>query len=341
MCHSPAVALQTISLGVPQMAGESTDFLKKVFNCVHETEKAELLSDRGIDVLGGLSGSKTVGVLQRLTGLFADDGGACYLEIGVFQGLTLLSVAVNFPEFPCFGIDNFSILDPEGENLGIVQDRTAKLGVQNAVLINQDFEAALETLDDHLKGRKIGIYFVDGAHDYRSQLISLLLVQPYLLDNAVILIDDANYMFVRQSTRDFLITHPGYKMAFEAYSPGHPANLDAETLKSHEGGWLNGINILVRDPDVLLPDMLPPVDTDRTLYVNEWLVHRHQLAELAPGALNLAQAICHDDAAKEGQAKKELLEGFEKRRGDFDERYPDRNTYSAGLTGGRFNDFGP
>ena len=35
--------------------------------------------------IGGLSGRKTVGALQRLTRLFVDDPGACYVEIGVFQ----------------------------------------------------------------------------------------------------------------------------------------------------------------------------------------------------------------------------------------------------------------
>lgn len=321
------------------MAGKSAEFLGKVINCVRETERSGPVSDKGGEVLEGLSGSKTVGALQRLTGLFADDADACYVEIGVFQGLTLLSVAVTFPSFPCFGIDNFSILDPEGKNLGVVQDRTHRLGATNATLINQDFEAALERLDDHLEGRKIGVFFVDGAHDYRSQLIALLLAQPYLHENAVILIDDANYAFVRQSTRDFLITHPAYKMVFEAYSPAHPANMDPETLARFESGWLNGINILVRDPEGLLSDMLPPTEPDRTLYVNEWLVHRHQMAEMAPEALALAQAVCLDNVSAEAERKKQLIERFEKMHEIFSGRSPDRNTYSSGLTEGRFNEF--
>ncbi len=316
-------------------------FLEEVLDSIREADRSGPLSDKGGDVLDGLSGSKTVGALQRLTALFATDPEACqeacYVEIGVFQGLTLLSVALNFPDFPCFGIDNFSILDPEGENLGVVRARTAKLGVNNATLINQDFEAALESLDGRLGGRKIGVYFVDGAHDYRSQFIALMLAQPYLHDNAVVIIDDANYAFVRQSTRDFLAAHADYKMAFEAYSPDHPANMDPETLKKWESGWLNGVNILVRDPEGRLPQMLPPTELDRTLYVNDWLTHRHQLAELAPEALNLAQAVCHNDGAREADCKDKLLKRFQQRRKVYDLRNPDRNTYSAGLTEGRFN----
>jgi hypothetical protein len=317
------------------MNKESTNFLRDVYGCIEEAEKNGLYSTKGQDVLGGLSGSKTVGVLQRLSALFCEDADACYLEIGVFQGLTLLSVASAHPALPCFGIDNFSILDPDGKNLGIVEERTKKIGAENAVLINQDFEAALERLGDWLGGRKIGVYFVDGAHDYRSQLMALMLAFPYLHEKAVILVDDANYAFVRQSTRDFLLTHPDYKMIFEAYSPSHPANMDAETLEKWEGDWLNGINILVRDHENALPVMLPPTMDDRSLYVNEWLVHRHSLAELAPKALDLAQAVCQ--GGDESSARKAVTDHYQSLKPALSDRYADRNTYSSELTRGRFN----
>lgn len=313
----------------------SADFLATVIERVRDADTHGLASDAGQEVLGGLSGSKTVGVLQRLTDLFSDDPRACYLEIGVFQGLTLLSVAINQPGFPCFGIDNFSLLDPDGKNLGIVRERTAKLGLDNATLINMDYEDALESLEDHIGNRKIGVYFVDGAHDYRSQLMGLMLAFPYLHDNAVILIDDANYDFVRQSTRDFLLTHPEYKMVFEGYSPAHPANMAPEILAEWETGWLNGINILVRDPEGHLPVMLPPTERDRTLYVNEWLVHRHGLAELAPEALALAQTAIA--GADETEARTRLIHRHGELVSHMEGRFPDRNTYSASLTEGRFN----
>ena len=312
-------------------------FFQDVLDCLRETERSGLASNKEHDVLGGLTGKKTVGALRSLCGLFADDPGACYLEIGVFQGLTLLSVAVNHPDFPCFGIDNFSLLDPEGKNLEIVRERIERLGADNALLINEDFEDALEDLDRHLGSRKIGVFFVDGAHDYRSQLVALMLAFPYLHERAVILVDDSNYAYVRQSTRDFLVTHPDYRMVFEAYTPGHPTNLDAETLKACEDGWLNGINVLVRDPGGLFPEMLPPTERDRTLFVNEWLAHRHQLAELAPEALRLAQAVCHGDADGEAARRAELEERYSTMRAAFEKRFKDSNTYSAGLTEARFN----
>ncbi|MDA0991010.1 MAG: class I SAM-dependent methyltransferase [Verrucomicrobia bacterium] len=319
------------------MADGNTAFLARILDALKETETSGLLGDHG---LTGISGDKTVGALQRMARLFPVDTDACYLEIGVYQGLTLVSTALAAPEMACFGIDNFSTLDPAGENKKITAERLDKYGATNATLIDADFEDGLASLDAHLQGRRIGVYFIDGPHDYRSQLICLLLAKGYLHDNAVIVIDDANYSDVRFSTRDFLLGHSDFKMIFEAYSPAHPANMTATEKQVHEAGWLNGVNVLVRDPAGVLSDMLPPIDPDtRTVYFNEWLVHRLRRAELAPEAVTLADAICTGDVSAEETARVALL----KRQGDGKDisegRFADRNTHSGGLTEGRFNNF--
>lgn len=314
------------------------DFLRQVVSALRETEANGLLTDRRGDGLTGLSGLKTVGTLQRLVRLFADDGKACYVEIGVFQGLSLISASLEAPGMPCFGIDNFATLDPGGDNLGIVRERLQRFGAVNATLIDNDFEAALRELDGPLGGRRIAVYFIDGPHDYRSQMVCLLLAKRHLHPRAVIVIDDANYAFVRQSTADFLAGHPDFKMVFEAYSPAHPVNMTPEEKEIHESGWLNGVNVLVRDPDGLLPHMAPPTDAGRTLYSNEWLVHRMAMAELAPESVGLAEAICKSDGEAENQARQTLLDRHAAMKDRFKGRFADRNTYSAGLTQSRFNE---
>jgi hypothetical protein len=312
-------------------------FIQQVLESIRASETHGLLNAGSSDVLDGLSGIKSVGLLQRLTGLFQDEADTCYLEIGVFQGLTLLSVASAFPDYPCFGIDNFSLLDPEGKNLDIVRDRTAKLEAQNAELINLDFEEALIRLDDFIGERKVSVFLIDGAHDYRSQMMCLLLGKKHLHERAIILVDDANYNFVRQSTHDFLKSHSDYKMIFDAYSPMHPANMDPATLTEWEKGWLNGVNILVCDPEGCVPEMLPPVEENRQLYVNEWLVHRHQFAELAPQAIDLAQSICMGDNEGEGERRRRLMDAYAGQSEQLATRFPDRNTYSGNLPALRYN----
>ncbi len=312
------------------------DHIERVLEIIKETERDGLMTDRREDGLSGISGLKTVGVLQRLARLFAAETDACYLEIGVFQGLTLVSTALEAPDMACFGIDNFATLDPKGENKKIVTGRLETFGVANAALIDSDFEDALEGLDTHLGGRKVCVYFIDGPHDYRSQMVCLLAGLKHLDDRAVIVIDDANYPDVRWSTRDFLTGHPEFKMVFDAYSPAHPANMTDDEKAVHEAGWLNGVQILVRDPDGDLPTMMPPTDAaERTLFLNEWLAHRLRLAELAPEALALADAVCAGD--EETAARESLKSRYDSLGGRLAERHPDRNTNSAGLPPSRFN----
>lgn len=317
------------------MAQSNKKFLEDVFSALRETDAQGLNSNKGQDILGGLSGLKTVGALQRLAGLFKSYDDACYLEVGVFQGLSLLSVALDQPNVSCFGIDDFSILDPEQKNLALVKERMEKLNVENAILINEGFEEAFDHLDDYLQGRKIGVYFYDGAHDYRSQIMGLAFVQAYLHENCVLIVDDANYEFVRQSSVDFLKSFPSYKLAFEAYSPAHPANMDKATLQKHEAGWLNGINILVSDPDNLLPVMLPAVNPDKSLYVNDWLVHRHPLAHQAAEALD---RLC-DNSLSDGLGKSSGIENKSDAGGKTGTLFYNRNTFSEGLPESRFNAF--
>ncbi len=313
-------------------------FIESVLAAVEETEATGLKTDRRADGLSGISGAKTVGLLQRLVGLFEGRDDICYLEVGVFQGLTLISTALEAPGLACFGIDNFATLDPEGTNLRVVRDRMTKFETANAHLINDDFEVALEALDQHIGDRKVGVYFVDGPHDYRSQLICLTLAKRYLADDAVIVIDDANYPDVRWSTRDFLLGHDDYRMVFDAYSPAHPANLSDDVKARHEDGWLNGVNVLVRDTDMVLADMLPPTsDHERRFYLNEWLAHRLRLAELAPEALVLADAVATGDMAAEENARAVLVNAVAAHGNLFEGRYADRNMYSAELSEGRIN----
>ena len=320
------------------MTDSKLDFPKQVIQALKETDEKGLLADHWTEGLSGISGLKTVGAIERLCGLFAGDHGACYLEIGVFQGLTLVSAALAAPDLPCIGIDNFATLDPDGKNKEIATERLQRFGAANATLIDNDFETALEELDSHLGGRRIGVYFVDGPHDYRSQMVCLLLAKRYLHDRSVIIVDDANYAFVRQSTADFLAGHSDFKMIFEAYSPAHPANMDEAKRQRWEEGWLNGVNVLVRDPKSLLPDMVPPTESDRTRHFNEWLVHRLRRAELAPEAVDLADAICTGDLVAEEKARKALLHKYGIWREVSDGRFPDRNTYSTELTEGRYTE---
>lgn len=240
----------------------------------HKAIQEALISDGIITddkVLTGFSGHKMVSVLQNVAKARLDEN-TCYVEVGVFQGLTLLSVARVLDKSQVYGIDNFAFFDKAGKNLSIVNDRTKKLSLTNVNIVNEDYEDALENLAKHIGDKKVGVYFVDGPHDYRSQLMCLELIKPFLADNAIIIIDDSNYRHVRQANRDFLINNKDFKLLFQSYTKAHPLQLNLADRKLAQEGFWDGINIIVKDTGNELKVNYPPTFRDRALYENEHII---------------------------------------------------------------------
>lgn len=293
---------------------------------IEEANSKGLLGEKS-DILTGFSGEKLTGVLQRLAVNFLSED-KVYLEVGVYRGLTLLSVAKEIGNYKAFGIDNFAYFDKDGKNFGIVQSRIEKLGLSNVSIINQDYEDALENLSNELKGKKIGVYFIDGPHDYRSQLVCLLLAKPYLADDAIILVDDSNYRHVRQANRDFLISHPEFKLFFESYTEHHPLNVPESQRAKFLNGWWNGINIIVKDSENLLQQEFPPTFRARTLYENEHAIHATKHPEVVPFLLKLTNKLAPMVYSfSKLKNKKEIIKG----------KFNEMNTFSEGLPIDRFN----
>ncbi len=310
--------------------------LRKIIEAIKCSESEGAMVDSSEGILTGFSGNKLVGTLQRFTSLFPDDN-ICYLEVGVFQGLTLLSVANSCSSSSCYGIDNFAFFDPGSKNLGIVQDRINKLKLSNAHIINQDYEDALENLHRHIGNKKVGVYFIDGPHDYRSQLMCLELILPYLHEEAVIVIDDCNYRHVRQANRDFLITHPGFKLVFESYAKCHPCNMTAAEEKVARENWWDGVNIIVRDPHQVLASMYPPTERSRFVYENEHILHAAKIAELAPQALNIVQAAYEMNLRGMIGSIVRFYRASKPFKALFKQRYSAVNTYSESLPVSNYN----
>lgn len=282
-----------------------------------------LVSDSN-NVLTGFSGEKMMGTLQRLSKELLDEN-SCYLEVGVFQGLTLLSVAKEIGENKAYGIDNFAFFDKDGKNHALVNERMGKLGIENAEIINKDYEEALENLSDFLGEKKVGVYFIDGPHDYRSQLMCLNLITPHLAKNAVILIDDSNYQHVRQANRDFLVSNKDFKLIFESYTKAHPLNLKGKDREEAEKGWWNGVNVIVHDPENELDPFYPPTYRKRTLFENEHAVHASKYPETIIGMLAFSKFLSP------------IVKMVSKKNMELTGEYAQMNTFSKGLPQDLFN----
>lgn len=307
----------------------------RVRELIEEADKHGALHN--MQGLTGFSGEKLVGMLQRLARYQHLTNGGCYLEVGVFQGLTLISVASVLGDSSAYGIDNFAQFDPQKENQKIIQERMELNNVRNAVLINQDYEDALENLGRFIGDQKVGVYFFDGPHDYRSQLMGLQLAKRYLGDRGIIVIDDCNYRHVRLANRDFLVANPEFKLLFDAYTKSHPKNMTSTEQDEVRKGWWNGINVIVKDPDMILDPIYPPTLRDRTLYENEHLLHTNKYGVVAPEAVSFVTSILGGRFIRAGR---QLIRIISKVRGAKDGllgQYSSMNTFSESLTADNWN----
>ena len=308
--------------------------LSKLRSLVDAAEQGGLVE--GSPLLSGYSGAKLLGLLQRFASRDVE-GDSCYVEIGVFQGMTLLSVAAAAPAIEVYGIDNFSQFDRDNVNKSVVEQRMQEHNISNARLIDQDYEDALENLGQITGGKKVATYFIDGPHDYRSQLLCLELAKSYLSDDAVIIIDDSNYQHVRQASVDFLKLNSSFKLLFQHYGNAHPANLGEAAVTAAREGWWNGITVIVRDPEDILAPVYPPTDRDRTLFVNDHIVQSARLAQFSPRAMRVASALFFFRPIQLLKQWAQLVREYRRTDKLNASEFDVLNTYSEDLQYDRFN----
>lgn len=201
-------------------------------------------SDRFQQVLRAVRGMTTVNVLQLLNHAVAHlETGEVYCEVGSFQGATLIGALLGHKSCLAYAADNFSELDPQGTNHRALQANLAAFSVQDQVRFhNQDFEDFLFGLRG--SGIKIGVYLYDGAHDYRSQLLGLLLATPLLAERALLVIDDSNWPAVKQATWDYLSVCPAARLLLDLPTQGncHPCFWNGVMVLSWQAGSNNGFD---------------------------------------------------------------------------------------------------
>jgi len=311
------------------------EHFNKIKGLINEAENYGILVEA--TGLTGFSGHKLVGMLQRFAQYQEKIGAGNYLEVGVFQGLTLISAAKACNDAQVFGIDNFSQFDPNHINQKIIQQKMQANNLNNVNLISMVYEVSLEGIKRVIGDIEIGTYFIDGPHDYRSQLICLQLVKPHLSDLAVIVIDDCNYRHVRLANKDFLVANPDFKMIFQAYTKCHPANMSKKEKEKARKGWWNGVNVIVYDPKNILDIMYPQTLRNRSLYENEHIVHSSKYGLITPDVLYLFSSIA---SFKPVIALKSLLKMIIKIRRNkvgLIGTYFSLNTFSEGLPAKSFN----
>ncbi len=136
------------------------------------------------------------------------DENEIYCEIGTFQGASLISALVNNPEKIAYAVDNFSEIDTEGENFDKLSINLENFNISDQVFFCcQDDEEFFRDLKNQHLAEKIGVYFYDSSQNYRSYLLGLLSVKPFISDYSLIIITNCQWHSCQQAVRDFLATN--------------------------------------------------------------------------------------------------------------------------------------
>lgn len=222
--------------------------------------------DKFQQILHQVPGMTTANILQLLN--FAVECMApdeVYCEIGCFRGSTLIGALLDHCDRIAYAVDNFSEFDPEGTGFEQLTNNLEKFNLTDQVyFFNENFEEFFCELSQLKTEDKIGVYFYDGAHDYRSQLMGLLLAKPFLADQALMIVDDSNLISVKQANWDFIATHPACRLV-----------LNIGTLQREHPSFWNGIQVLCWDVNQTESCDWKTIKQHRESYLIERIYHHH------------------------------------------------------------------
>lgn len=179
------------------------------------------------DVAGGvpnLAMENNLALVNLAVSLLAR--GESYVEAGTYMGASLIAAAQGNEGADLVAIDNFSFgaFTVAGRSLpaasrSALEQNLVRFGVSGATIVEGD---ALEVLrSDVLAGRKVGVFYYDACHDYDAQLEALRLIEPFLGDPALVIVDDTDWERVGDAIRDYLAAQPCARLLVEIAGSSH------------------------------------------------------------------------------------------------------------------------
>jgi predicted O-methyltransferase YrrM len=155
--------------------------------------------------------------------------GESYAEAGTFRGTSLISVLLGNDDLDAVAIDNFSFRDGTRAQL----DRNlARFDLaKRPTVVEGDVFDVLR--GDALVGKRIGVWYYDAGHEYEQQLDGLRLIEPYLADEALLIVDDSDWERVDRAIADYLASQPRAQEVLR---------LDGDDRGAK--GWWKGVSVL-------------------------------------------------------------------------------------------------
>lgn len=166
-----------------------------------------------------------IGVLIALAALELENDEA-YLNIGVWDGFSLLAASIGAPDAITIGVDNFSemheqkqpLLNPEltrdyGDTRGNFYRALKHCASSKTTFHETDWRIYMR--DAHFPSGGVGLAYYDGDHTKEAHDEFFKKIPTYLSSECLIFIDDIRIDFVRESVESFLSAHPDFQLLLE------------------------------------------------------------------------------------------------------------------------------
>jgi predicted O-methyltransferase YrrM len=159
-----------------------------------------------LDGVEGLSEENNMALLG-LAGAHLENGEA-YLEAGSHKGRSLIAATLG-NQAQAHGIDAFKWDTSSRTEL---DENLQRFGVADRVAIHEgDTQQVLD--GGALDGTRVGVFFYDAGHSTEETLGALRSVRRYLADDALLVVDDADWERVRAAVDAFLAEEPRARLA--------------------------------------------------------------------------------------------------------------------------------
>ena len=169
--------------------------------------------DRVIEQVDGMSSTHSLTLLNVAAGCLGDN--EWYLEVGSYRGRSLVGATLDHDHGRFAAIESFrEFVDQHPDDSHqVVLSTLASWGIDSRVqFLRGD---AFRLLPSGAVPGPVGVYFYDGAHTRLAQWLALAVAEPWLADEALVVIDDTSWPQVDRSTRHYVRHHLGYDLIYD------------------------------------------------------------------------------------------------------------------------------
>lgn len=186
---------------------------------------------RILDEVPGLARENNLALLNLAASMVAP--GESYVEVGTHHGTSLIGAMVGNDETDFVAIDDFSFRDG---TLARLESNVEHFGLELPTILEGDAFALVPS--GALGDKVVSVYYYDNGHEYEQQLEGLRMIEPWLADRALLIVDDTDWEQVARATHDYLAAQQRARML--VWIPGKDNGYPA---------WWEGVQVLAWESD--------------------------------------------------------------------------------------------